>query len=65
MAAREKPTFLDQVMQTERREGRHTNNNYQNLRDIKKESMSISVHGHYHKDEFKKAQRLTIPAEIE
>lgn len=52
-------------MRTEKREGRTTNNNYTKIRDINKESISPQIHGHIHKGEFKKAKRLTIPAEIE
>ena len=52
-------------MHKEIKEGRHTNNSYRGLRDIKSESMSQAIHGHFHKDKFKKAKRLTIPEEIE
>jgi hypothetical protein len=57
-----KKTFLDEVIRQKEKQGSPPAKlKLNNWADVSK---STTIHGHPHKDEFYKAKRLTVPAEI-
>ena len=57
-----KYTFLDDVMKQAKK--MCDSKLYIKQSDWKGDAAQVSVHGHYHKDEFRKQKRETIPEEI-